>query len=149
MKTDLENAREVLTAYDGLVDSLRAELAARGAPDPADDDYRCVNGHDYCNQMYPGPNCPYCERVVAPDPVEAMRAENERLLAIIASSDDLSEAYDGLSRTMAEFDKAKAEIVALNATLEFVHEETKRLREIIAGLRGLSPALKGDGEGKS
>jgi DNA-directed RNA polymerase subunit RPC12/RpoP len=27
-------------------------------------DYRCVNGHDRCDQMYPGSNCPYCERIV-------------------------------------------------------------------------------------
>lgn len=23
--------------------------------------YTCINGHDLCNQMHPGPNCPYCE----------------------------------------------------------------------------------------
>lgn len=27
------------------------------------DDWRCVHGHDRCDQMYPGPDCPYCERV--------------------------------------------------------------------------------------
>jgi len=25
-------------------------------------DYKCVNGHDACDQMYPGPECPYCEK---------------------------------------------------------------------------------------
>lgn len=25
-------------------------------------EFRCVNGHDRCDQMYPGPDCPYCER---------------------------------------------------------------------------------------
>lgn len=24
---------------------------------------RCVGGHDRCNQMYPSPECPYCERI--------------------------------------------------------------------------------------
>lgn len=24
--------------------------------------YTCVGGHDRCDQMYPGPTCPYCER---------------------------------------------------------------------------------------
>lgn len=24
--------------------------------------YVCINGHDRCAQMYPGPECPYCER---------------------------------------------------------------------------------------
>jgi len=23
--------------------------------------YKCVNGHDECGNMYPGPQCPYCE----------------------------------------------------------------------------------------
>lgn len=23
--------------------------------------YRCVRGHDLCETMYPGPDCPYCE----------------------------------------------------------------------------------------
>ena len=31
---------------------------------PSDEDWRCVNGHDRCDQMYPGPECPYCERRV-------------------------------------------------------------------------------------
>lgn len=26
-------------------------------------EYRCVQGHDKCAEMYPGPECPYCERV--------------------------------------------------------------------------------------
>lgn len=30
---------------------------------PEDADYRCVNGHDRCSQMYAGPDCPYCEQV--------------------------------------------------------------------------------------
>lgn len=25
--------------------------------------YRCVNGHDKCNEMLPGPECPHCEKV--------------------------------------------------------------------------------------
>ena len=25
-------------------------------------EYRCVQGHDKCAEMYPGPDCPYCER---------------------------------------------------------------------------------------
>lgn len=25
-------------------------------------EYRCVQGHDLCNQMYPCKQCPYCER---------------------------------------------------------------------------------------
>lgn len=24
-------------------------------------DFKCTNGHDLCNQSYPGPECPYCE----------------------------------------------------------------------------------------
>jgi hypothetical protein len=24
--------------------------------------YHCVNGHDRCHEMLPGPDCPYCER---------------------------------------------------------------------------------------
>lgn len=24
--------------------------------------YVCVNGHDRCDQMYPGPDCSYCEK---------------------------------------------------------------------------------------
>jgi hypothetical protein len=27
-----------------------------------DEEYRCVQGHDLCNQMYAGPECPYCEK---------------------------------------------------------------------------------------
>jgi hypothetical protein len=27
-------------------------------------DYKCVNGHDLCQVMLPGPDCPYCERAV-------------------------------------------------------------------------------------
>ena len=23
--------------------------------------YKCVNGHDRCDQMYPNKDCPYCE----------------------------------------------------------------------------------------
>ena len=23
--------------------------------------YKCVNGHSKCREMYPGPECPYCE----------------------------------------------------------------------------------------
>lgn len=30
---------------------------------PYSSDYRCVHGHDKCNEMYPGPDCPYCEQV--------------------------------------------------------------------------------------
>jgi hypothetical protein len=26
-------------------------------------DWKCVHGHDRCDQMYPGPDCPYCERI--------------------------------------------------------------------------------------
>ena len=26
-------------------------------------EYRCVHGHDKCSEMYPGPECPYCERI--------------------------------------------------------------------------------------
>ena len=25
-------------------------------------DYRCTHGHDLCHAMYPGPECPYCEK---------------------------------------------------------------------------------------
>lgn len=25
-------------------------------------EYKCVNGHDRCNEMYSGPECPYCEK---------------------------------------------------------------------------------------
>jgi hypothetical protein len=25
-------------------------------------EYRCVNGHDRCAMMLPGPDCPYCEK---------------------------------------------------------------------------------------
>lgn len=28
-------------------------------------EYRCVHGHDKCAEMYPGPECPYCERIHA------------------------------------------------------------------------------------
>lgn len=28
--------------------------------------YRCVHGHDKCAEMYPGPECPYCERPEEP-----------------------------------------------------------------------------------
>ncbi len=26
-------------------------------------DYLCTNGHDLCKEMYPGPHCPYCEKL--------------------------------------------------------------------------------------
>lgn len=32
-------------------------------PEPID--WKCVNGHDMCDRMYPGPECPYCEEVYA------------------------------------------------------------------------------------
>ena len=25
-------------------------------------EYKCVNGHDVCSFMIPGPHCPYCEK---------------------------------------------------------------------------------------
>ena len=25
-------------------------------------EYKCVHGHDRCDQMLPGPDCPYCEK---------------------------------------------------------------------------------------
>ena len=25
-------------------------------------EYRCVHGHDKCAEMYPGPECPLCEK---------------------------------------------------------------------------------------
>lgn len=28
-------------------------------------EYRCIHGHDKCAEMYPGPECPYCERIYA------------------------------------------------------------------------------------
>jgi hypothetical protein len=26
-------------------------------------EYKCVKGHDRCDQMYPCKECPYCERI--------------------------------------------------------------------------------------
>jgi hypothetical protein len=39
----------------------RAALDALSEPEPK---WRCVNGHDRCDQMYSGPDCPYCDRVL-------------------------------------------------------------------------------------
>lgn len=36
-------------------------------------EYRCVNGHDRCDQMYPGPDCPYCELYFSDKEISVMR----------------------------------------------------------------------------
>ena len=51
-------------------------------------DYRCVHWHDRCNQMYPGPDCPYCEKTapLAPskeggEPPSSAKATEDKLTA--------------------------------------------------------------------
>ncbi len=46
--------------------------------------YICVNGHDHCNQMYPGPDCPYCERAPATPTASAAPDYTERARGLVA-----------------------------------------------------------------
>lgn len=50
-----------------LLDLLQGPDRATKAPERAVE-YRCTNGHQFCNEMWPGTiRCPYCERVEIED----------------------------------------------------------------------------------
>ena len=47
-----------------IAKAKRREAAHLGARRPKQrmQKYKCINGHDRCAQMLPGPDCPYCEK---------------------------------------------------------------------------------------
>ena len=46
--------------------------------------YKCVHGHARCDQMYPGPECPYCVKALRkPSELLALRARVAHLEAAL------------------------------------------------------------------
>lgn len=53
----------------------------------SDLEYRCVHGHDKCAEMYPGPECPYCERITDLERAYALvHSDPEHIEAALAAA---------------------------------------------------------------
>ena len=60
--TPLDDGRKKMApSVDGVIAlALLGIMPPRTLPLPLE--YKCVHGHDRCDQMLPGPGCPYCEK---------------------------------------------------------------------------------------
>ena len=53
--------KKMAPSVDGVIAlALLGVMPPRTLPLPLE--YKCVHGHDRCDQMLPGPDCPYCEK---------------------------------------------------------------------------------------
>lgn len=97
-------------------------------------DYRCVNGHDKCGEMYAGPECPYCERT------DDTSAAVERLKSLTIDWDgsrmvDGEPPRDGITC---------GDCRAVVAHIEALREKAERLEKMyIAAFHGRQEMRKG------
>ena len=68
--------------------------------------YKCVHGHDRCDQMHPGPECPYCVKAPRkPSELLALLALRARVAKLEAALEEIAERRF-LAETMIEIARA-------------------------------------------